>query len=359
MELDTELKTEKKGLFTRLIEFWAMHSIPIAILFIIIAIVFPIVLPKQYYITIGINCLMFATLSISLNLITGYMGITSLGHAAFFGIGAYTAAILSTRMGLSFIPTAILGTIVAALFGVLLGIPTLRIKGRYLAIVTLGFCEIMRIIELNWMSLTRGPQGISGIPKLSFFGFVCSKPIQKYYVILVLLVITVLIVKAIMNSRLGRAISAIRDDEIAADAMGINVFKYKIMVFSISSGLAGLVGAYYAHYMGFIDPNAFNFDQSILILSMTIMGGMASIPGSIFGASILSILPEVLRAVNDYRQIVYGLLLAVMVVWKPNGVLGGFNLKHIKQRLELEKEENGTSKKIKKDSRKKGAEDNV
>ena len=141
-----------------------------------------------------------------------------------------------------------------------------------------------------------------------------------------------------MNSRMGRAISAIRDDETAADAMGINVFKYKLMVFAISSGLAGLIGAFYAHYMGFIDPNAFNFDQSILILSMTIMGGMASIPGSIFGATVLSVLPEALRAVNDYRQIVYGLLLAIMVVWKPNGLLGGFNLKHIKQRMNLRKE---------------------
>lgn len=328
----------KKSKFSGLIEIWAKHSKVIAIVFLIIAIAFPVVFNKQYLITVAINCLIFSILSLSLNLITGFMGITSLGHAAFFGVGAYTAAILSTRMGFNFITTAILGTIVAAIFGVLLGLPTLRIKGRYLAIVTLGFCEIMRIIELNWMSLTRGPQGISGIPKVSFFGYVCSKPIQKYYVVLVLLIITVLIIMAIMNSRMGRAISAIRDDETAADAMGINVFKYKIMVFSISSGLAGLAGAFFAHYMGFIDPNAFNFDQSILMLSMTIMGGMASIPGSIFGASILTILPEVLRAVNDYRQIVYGLLLAIMVVWKPNGILGGFNLKHIKQRLEFDKE---------------------
>ncbi len=350
--MKTTPKKESKGLFTSLIEAWAKNSKIVAIVFLILAIAFPLVFNRQYYITIAINCLMFSILSLSLNLITGFMGITSLGHAAFFGVGAYTAAILSTRFGFGFIATAIIGMIFAAVFGILLGLPTLRIKGRYLAIVTLGFCEIMRIIELNWMSLTRGPQGISGIPKISFFGFQCAKPIQKYYVVLVLLVITVLIIMAIMNSRMGRAISAIRDDEIAADAMGINVFKYKIMVFSISSALAGLAGAFYAHYMGFIDPNAFNFDQSILMLSMTIMGGMASIPGSIFGASILSILPEVLRAVNDYRQIVYGLLLAVMVVWKPSGILGGFNLKHIKQRIDFEKEKrNGLQEKE--------AEDNV
>lgn len=335
MAKDSKKKSNK--IFEEIINIWAKNNIAISLIALVLAVLFPIVFNQQYIITVGINCLMFSILSLSLNLITGYMGITSLGHAAFFGVGAYTAAILSTRFGINFFWTFIAATCMAAVFGILLGLPTLRIKGRYLAIVTLGFCEIMRMIELNWMSLTRGPQGISGIPKMSVFGMKMMKPMQKYYVVLIVLVITVLIVMAIMNSRMGRAISAIRDDEIAADAMGINVFRYKIMVFAISSGLAGLAGAYYAHYMGFIDPNAFNFDQSILILSMTIMGGMGSIPGSIFGASILSILPEALRAVADYRQIVYGLLLAITVVCKPNGMLGGFNLKHIKQRLIFEK----------------------
>ncbi len=328
---------KQESLFSKILESWAKNSLVISIIALVLAILFPIFFNQQYLINIGINCLMYSVLSISLNLITGYMGITSLGHAGFLGVGAYTAAILSTRYGVGFIGTFIAGTVIAGIFGILLGIPTLRIKGRYLAIVTLGFCEIMRIIELNWMSLTRGPMGISGIPRMSIFKISLNKPIQKYYVILILLIITIFVVKAIMNSRMGRAISAIRDDEIAANAMGINVIKYKIMCFGISSALAGLAGAYYAHYMGFIDPNAFTFDESILILSMTIMGGMASIPGSIFGASFLSILPEALRAVADYRQIVYGLLLAITMVVKPNGLLGGFNLKHIKQRLEFDK----------------------
>ena len=332
------LKTKAHEFFDRIVVIWAKNSTILTVVALLMAIAFPIIFNKQYFITVGISCIYFSVLTLSLNLITGYMGITSLGHAAFFGVGAYTAAILSTRLGLGFIWNFIFASLFAAIFGVLLGIPTLRIKGRYLAIVTLGFCEVMRIIELNWMSLTRGPQGISGIPKMDLFGFIFSKPIHKYYVALILLIFTIFIVKSIMNSRIGRAISAIRDDEIAADAMGINVFKYKIMVFSISSALAGLAGAYYAHFMGFIDPNAFNFDQSILILSMTIMGGMASIPGSIFGASVLCVLPEVLRSVADYRQIVYGLILAIMVVWKPSGILGGINLKHIKQRYDFERD---------------------
>ena len=184
--MGTAPEKEKKSAFSGILEFCAKNSLILSIVFLVLAIIFPVVFNKQYLITIGINCLMFSVLSLSLNLITGFMGITSLGHAAFFGVGAYTAAILSTRIGLTFIQTAILGTIVAAIFGILLGLPTLRIKGRYLAIVTLGFCEIMRIIELNWMSLTRGPQGISCIPKISAFGFVCSKPIHKYYVALIL-----------------------------------------------------------------------------------------------------------------------------------------------------------------------------
>jgi branched-chain amino acid transport system permease protein len=331
----------KNELFSKIMEICARNSLIITIISLLFAISFPIVFSSQYLINIAINCLMYSVLAISLNLITGFMGITSLGHAGFMGVGAYTAAILSTRYGVNFIFTSIAATIVASLFGILLGLPTLRIKGRYLAIVTLGFGEIMRIIELNWVSLTRGPMGISGIPRMSLFGVAFSKPIHKYYVILVLLIITVYIVRSLMNSRIGRAFSSIRDDEIAADAMGINVFKYKIIGFAISSGLAGLAGAYYAHYMGFIDPNAFTFDESILILSMTIMGGMASIPGSIIGASFLSILPEALRAVADYRQIVYGLLLAVIMVFKPSGLLGGYNLKHIKQRFNFEQSTKG------------------
>ena len=326
-----------EGIFLKLMEICAKNSVIVIVISLLISILLPIIFNSQYLINMAINCLMYSVLTLSLNLITGYMGITSLGHAGFMGVGAYTAAILSTRFGINFIFTFIAATIVATLFGILLGLPTLKIKGRYLAIVTLGFCEIMRIIELNWVGLTRGPMGISGIPKMSLFGFTFNKPIERYYIILLLLIITIYIIRSIMNSRIGRAISSIKDDEIASEAMGINVYKYKIMGFAISSGLAGLAGAYYAHYMGFIDPNAFTFDQSILILSMTIMGGMASIPGSIIGASVLSILPETLRAMADYRQIVYGLLLAVTMILKPSGFLGGYNFKHIKQRLTFKK----------------------
>lgn len=337
-------KKKKIGgsIFYSFLAFWAKNHLIIAIGFLILAILFPIVFDQQYFISIGINVMLFSALSVSLNLITGFMGITSLSHAAFLGIGAYTAAILSTRLGVNFIFTFLAATVIAGIFGLILGLPSLRIKGRFLAIVTLGFGEIARMIELNWMSLTRGPQGISGIPKMGIFGFQFTTTAQKYYVILAVLVFIILCVTAIMNSRVGRAISAIRDNEVAAAAMGINVFRYKLMVFSISAAFAGLAGAFYAHYMSFIDPNAFSFQRSILILSITIFGGMASIPGSIFGALTLTVLPEVLRFLTNFRQIIYGSLLVIILVFQPNGLLGGFNLKHIRQQEAFKKTQERT-----------------
>ena len=326
-----------KNLFSSILSFWAKHQIAVALFFLIFAILFPIIFNKQYLIAVGITVLMYASLSVSLNLITGYMGITSLGHAAFMGIGAYTAALLSTKFGANFLITFSAAAVVAGLFGVLLGLPSLRIKGRYLAIVTLGFSEIARLIELNWMKVTRGPQGISGIPKMGLFGVVFKTPASKYYVILGLLILIILIVSAIINSRVGRSIRAIRDDETAAAAMGIDVFKKKILIFAISSALAGASGAYFAHYMSFIDPNAFNIQQAFLILSMTIFGGMASIPGSIFGALMLIILPEALRFLIDYRQVIYGLVIIIMLVYQPSGLFGSFNLKHIQQQDQFSK----------------------
>ncbi len=331
------------GISSKILLFWANNSLLTSIIALLIAIALPIFIRQQYIITISIYCAIFSILALSLNLITGYMGITSIGHAAFFGIGAYTAAILSTRFHWSFLLTFIASAVVTSLFGVLLTIPTLRVRGRYLAIVTLGFGEITRMVELNWQSLTRGPMGIPNIPKMELLGTKFSTPISKYYVALLLLVLAVVLVDFITNSRVGRAITAIRDDDIAAGAMGINVFKHKVVVFSISAAIAGVAGAYYAHYTSFIDPNGFTFQQSILMLSMIIFGGMASIPGSILGAIALTTIPEMLRFLADFRQVIYGILLIVMLIYKPKGLLGGFNLRHIRQRYLFKYKKEGLS----------------
>ncbi len=312
---------------------WAKHEKPINAAFLVLAVVLPLAVNERYFTTIAINCVLYSILALSLNLITGYMGVTSLGHAAFYGIGAYTAAILSTRYNVNFTITFILAALVAGVFGFLLGLPTMRIKGRYFAIVTLGFSEITRIVELNWMSLTRGPMGIPFIPSFMIFGKKYSSPIYKYFICLALLLIVIYIVSSIINSRSGRAIRAIKDDELASEVNGIDVFRYKLVIFAISSAIAGLAGAFYAHHMSFIDPKAFSFDQSILILSIIILGGMGSIPGSILGAIVLAAAPELLRGLAEYRQIIYGILIVFMVITRPNGLLGGYNLEHIRQRM--------------------------
>ena len=320
-------------MFKKLINLWAQYELPVSIAALVIAVVFPLIAPTPYVIHIGVLCLIYIILSLSLNLVTGFLGITTLGHAAFFGIGAYTAAILSTSFNFNFFLTMLSAGIISAIFGAILGAPTLRISGRYLTIVTIGFCEITRIVELNWMDLTRGPLGIPNIPAPSIFGFECRTSFSKYYVILVLAVLAVIFCKNMLNSRTGRAISAIKGDELAANVMGVNLMHIKVMTFTISAAIAGMAGGFYAHVMSYIDPTSFTFDQSVQIMSMTILGGLGSIPGSIIGAIALTVIPEMLRGFMELRQVLYGLVIVVMVFFRPTGLLGGFNLKHIRQRI--------------------------
>lgn len=321
----------------KIIAFYALHERACALVFLVIAILIPLIVNQRYVTNILTNCAIYSVLALSLNLVAGFMNNVSLGHAAFYGIGAYTAAILSTKLGWSFPATFLAAFLLTGLAGLLVGVPTLRIKGKYLPIITMGFCEIIRIVEYNWDSLTRGPMGIPNIPTFSLFGVKLNSPFVKYMIILVILLITIVVVCNIVNSRIGRAVTTIREDETAASFMGINVFRYKLLVFCISAAFAGVAGAFYAHHITFIDPKLYTFDQSILILSMLILGGMGSVPGSIVGAIILSALPELLRDFVEYRQVVYGALIVIMVIVRPNGMLGAYNMKHIRQQLGAEK----------------------
>ncbi len=292
-----------------------------AIILILVA-TLPLYLKNQYFVRVATLCVMYSALALSLNLITGFMGQVSLGHAAFMGIGAYTSAILSDRFGWSFVPTMLCAVLIAAAFGILLGIPALKLSGSYLAIVTLGFCEVVRLTELNWMSLTRGPMGMTGIKKPLVLGWQIKTNGDYYWLALILMLIIIFFVINISNSHVGRAIMSVREDEIAASAMGVNIRYYKVMTFTISAALCGMMGAFYAHYMRFIDPSAFNFEQSTSILSMVILGGLGGVPGSILGAVILSILPEALRDLAALRMLIYGLIIAVMMIFRPQGILG-------------------------------------
>jgi branched-chain amino acid transport system permease protein len=290
----------------------------------VILLTLPYILNSQYLLRIVIMIGVYSILALSLGLVTGYAGQISLGHAAFYAIGAYGSAILSVRFGLNFFVTATLAAVLAAFCGFLLGLPTMRLSGTYLAITTLGFGEVIRMVILNWDSVTNGPLGISRIPRPSFFGIELTiSNYGLYYLILFLVIVTTVSMMAIVRSKMGRAMMAIREDELAATMMGIKTSYYKIVAFVISAFFSGLAGAFYAHVIRFIDPNTFTFDTSILILSIVILGGMGTIGGMFIGSAILISSPEALRFLQEYRFVVYGIVLVVMMRFRPQGLLGG------------------------------------
>ncbi|MBO8158136.1 branched-chain amino acid ABC transporter permease [Thermosyntropha sp.] len=272
---------------------------------------------------IGINII----LALGLNLVTGVTGQLSMGHAGFMSIGAYTAAILTLHYGVSFIGALIAGALMAAFFGFLIGIPTLRLEGDYLAIVTIGFAEIIRVFFLNFEPGGKAV-GLYGMQQFTTFSLV----------MVIVIVVTLLNVK-LLNSRYGRALYAIRENEIAAEACGINTTRMKVAAFTVGAFLAGLSGGLYSHYMGYIAPQDFGFMRSIEILNMVVLGGMGSIPGTIIGAAILTVLPEMLRIVADYRLLFYGALLVILMIFRPNGIMGDIRVYDLRKRWQTKEVE--------------------
>ena len=322
----------------KLSTFLVRRRVPLLIAVAVVALLFPQVITSKSILRIAILCLMYCMLAVSLNLMTGILGQMSFGHAAFWGIGAYTAAILAKTYGWTNPGVLIAGAVVSGLFGLVLSLPVMHLKGYYFTIVTMVFCQIIRIVEINWMSLTNGPLGIMSIPKIFIFGHKIKSQADYFYLALILLVLTTLIVVKLTNSRTGYAILAIRDDDLAAGAMGINVFKYKSMTIVLASMLAGCAGAFYAIYTGYIDPNCFTNAVSNNMLVMVILGGLGNVFGSFVGATVLTILPEALRGFSEYRQLVFGALLVVLMLVRSDGLFGSVNFKYIRQRLSLEKE---------------------
>lgn len=260
----------------------------------------------QIMILVGINIIM----ATSLNLITGFTGQLSIGHAAFMSIGAYSAALATLKLGFPFFASLLAGALVAALFGVLIGTPTLKLKGDYLAIATLGFGEIVRIVFLN-LKITGGAVGLRGIPKNTTLLWV-----------IIAVILTIFFLNRILKSRVGRALIAIREDETAAESMGINTTHFKILAFGVGAFFAGLGGGLFSHYFQYIHPGSFGFLRSIEHLCMVVLGGMGNIWGSIVGAAALTAIPEFLRASADYRQLFYGAILVLMMRIRPEGIIG-------------------------------------
>ena len=269
---------------------------------------------------------MYVLMGLGLNIVVGFAGLLDLGYVAFFAFGAYTMAILTTtsslgRGGLNFWEALPFAVIVGVLWGLLLGFPVLRMRGDYLAIVTLGFGEIIRILALsNWLApIEGGAQGVLHIPPPQLFGFVLDNPQLMYYLDVLGAVLAAFVAIRLRNSRLGRQWMAMREDEDVAEAMGINLVQTKLSAFAIGASFSAIAGAIFAARLGNIFPTSFNILISINALSLIIVGGMGSIPGVVVGALILVGLPEILREFEDYRLLLYGILLIVMMVVKPEG----------------------------------------
>lgn len=292
----------------------------------ILLLLFVVFLPltvKDYYIDIAVLTGIYIILALGLNVVIGFSGLLHLGFAAFYAIGAYSNALLLTRFGLEFWSALPLTLFLTVVSGFLLAFPAFRLRGDYLAIVTLGFGEIVRLILNNWDSFTRGPNGISNIPVPFFFGFELNKLSHYYYLVLVFVITAIFIVKRVYYSRTGRAWLAIRDDERAAETMGINTTKYKFLAFAFGAFWAGLAGALFASKMRFVSPESFTFMESVFVVCMIILGGLGSIPGVILGSLILVVLPEVLREFQLYRMLALGAGLVLMMVFRPQGLIKG------------------------------------
>lgn len=286
----------------------------IAISYLALILLFQAGIISNYYQGIIIAACINVILAVSLNLTTGCLGELVLGHAGFMSIGAYASALFTLNMDLpmavEFPISLLLGGIVAGLCGMLIGIPALRLRGDYLAIITLGFGEIIRVLILN-LKFTGGGRGLSGIPEYTTFNWVFF-----------IMVATIILMFTLIFSRHGRSILAIRDNLIAAEAVGVNTTFYKIYAFTISSFFAGVAGGLYAHYITVLDPTTFGFMRSVEILIMVVLGGMGSFTGSVLAAGFLTLLPEILRSLNDYRLLIYSIALVVMMIFRPEGLLG-------------------------------------
>jgi len=292
-----------------------------------ILLVLPHLFTMDYYLHIFVMSEIYAVLALSLALIVGFSGQVSMGHAAFYGIGAYVSALLSTKMGLPFWVNFWISGAAAGLISYIIGKLVLRLRGHVLAITTAFFCVLVNVIMVNWIPVTNGPMGIAGIPRptpIDLFGYrlVFETRMHYYYLGLLFVAIVAWFFYRITTSRMGDNLIGVRENEELAKSLGIDTMRNKIFAFSVGGALAGLAGSFYAHYILFISPVTFTIGESINILVMVIFGGMSTLLGPIFGAILLTILPEFLRMAGALRLVIYGVSLVCFIIWLPQGVWG-------------------------------------
>ncbi|THB71284.1 MAG: branched-chain amino acid ABC transporter permease [Desulfobulbaceae bacterium] len=328
------------GLYAPLIKLQKVISQKTAVLpnFVLIAVavgfalLYPVIFTSRPSHDLAINVLIYISLGLGLNIVIGLAGMLDLGYIAFYGVGAYCYALLNIHFGMSFWVSLPFAAVFAAIAGCIIGYPTLRMRGDYLAIVTLAFGEIVRLILNNWMSLTNGPNGILGIARPGIFypafdgglaieHIYIRKLYMLYYVALLIAFITMICVYRLNYSRIGRAWEAIREDETAAELMGVNTFLLKLLAYAMGAVFAGLAGAFFASRMKFVSPESFTFLESAMVLCMVVLGGMASIPGIILGSAALVVMQEWFREFETYRMLVFGGCMVLMMLFRPAGLI--------------------------------------
>jgi len=313
---------KKKSLSQRLFEEKRVY-VPALVVVSIAAAGFPFVF-SMYQTNIMITALLYVILGLGLNIVVGLAGLLDLGYVAFYAVGAYSYALLNYHFGLGFWTVLPIGAALAALFGIVLGFPVLRLRGDYLAIVTLGFGEIIRLILENWNAFSFGPSGIANIPRPGLFGLELNlhqNITYLYFLMIAMTIFTIFVVNRLQASRIGRAWIALREDEIACQAMGIDKTKTKLTAFALGATWAGIGGVIFAAKTTFINPASFTIWESINILCIVVLGGMGSIIGVILGALFLILLPEYLRAFSEYRMLIFGAILVLMMVFRPGGLI--------------------------------------
>ena len=268
---------------------------------------------------VGINTM----LAVALNLLLGYAGQISLGHAAFFGMGAYISGIITARFPVDPFLVMILAALCSGALAFVIGFPILKLKGHYLAMATLGFGIIMYIIFNETVELTGGPSGLSGIPNLHIGSLIFDNDLNNYYLVWMFTLAVMLLSINLSQSRIGRALRAIHDSEVAARVMGVNARILKVQIFTVSAVISAIAGSLYAHIMTFIAPTSFGFNFSVELLTMVVVGGLGSIYGSFLGAAILTMLPELLRVFQNFDIVIYGLMLILMTMFMPGGLVSG------------------------------------
>jgi len=288
----------------------------------------------EYLLHIFVLIGIYVILSVSLNLIAGYTGILSIAHAAFYGVGAYVAALMALKLQTPFLSNVFCAIILTGIFGVIVGVPSLRIRDDYFVIATFAFQVITFSVLNNWVSITSGPMGLPAIPQPEIFGWKVSSHWEFLALVGVFAVLAFLVTRRIVESPFGRVLKAIREDEVFALAAGKNVAAYKVLVFVIGAAMAAVAGSLYATYITYIDPTSFTVMESIFIISIVIIGGAGNLWGSVLGAVVLVVLPEALRFIGlpnsvaaNVRQIIYGALLVAFMMWRPQGFLGEYTFR--------------------------------